>query len=85
MLIEKCFIVYFFLLINSEILLESEEFFNLIEGDKTILERAPLEKAAKMGELMSYHHDGYWQCMDTKRDKDHLEELWSSGKALWKK
>lgn len=71
--------------INGGYFVIEPEFFNLIEGDKTILERAPLEKAAKMGELMSYHHDGYWQCMDTKRDKDHLEELWTSGKAPWKK
>ena len=71
--------------INGGYFVIEPEFFNLIEGDKTVLERAPLEKVAEMGELMSYHHDGYWQCMDTKRDKDHLEELWSSGNAPWKK
>ena len=51
----------------------------------TILEQDPLEKVALMGELMAYHHDGFWQCMDTRRDRDHLEELWNSGEAPWKR
>lgn len=59
-------------------------FFDLIEGDETILEREPLEQVAQMGELMSYQHDGFWQCMDTKRDRDLLEELWNAGIAPWK-
>jgi len=62
----------------------SQSFFELIVGDKTILERDPLERVAEMGELMAFEHDGYWQCMDTKRDRDHLEELWSAGNAPWK-
>ena len=70
--------------INGGYFIIQPEFFELIEGDQTILEREPLEKAAAMGELMAYHHDGYWQCMDTKRDRDHLEELWSNGKAPWR-
>ena len=57
---------------------------DLIEGDQTILEREPLEKVAAMEQLMAFHHDGYWQCMDTKRDRDQLEELWESGHAPWK-
>ena len=57
--------------------------FDLIEGDKTILEKAPLEKAAEMGELMAYRHNGFWQCMDTKRDRDALEEMWRSGNPPW--
>ena len=61
------------------------EFFELIEDDQTILEGKPLEKAAAMGELMAYHHDNYWQCMDTKRDLYHLEELWDNGKAPWRR
>ena len=69
--------------INGGYFVIEPEFFDLIEGDDTILERAPLEKVSEMGELMSYQHDGYWQCMDTKRDKDHLEELWASGSAPW--
>jgi len=71
--------------INGGYFIIEPEFFDLIEGDQTILERVPLEKAAAMGELMAYHHDGYWQCMDTKRDRDHLEELWDSGEAPWKR
>ena len=60
------------------------EFFDLIDGDQTILEREPLEKVAEMGELMAFHHHGYWQCMDTKRDRDQLEELWECDRAPWK-
>lgn len=59
-------------------------FFDLISGDATILERDPLELAAKMGELMAYQHDGFWHCMDTKRDRDTLEQLWATGNAPWK-
>jgi glucose-1-phosphate cytidylyltransferase len=70
--------------INGGYFIIEPEFFDLIEGDKTILEKRPLEKAAEMGELMAFHHEGYWQCMDTKRDRDHLEELWESGNAPWK-
>ena len=58
--------------------------FDLIEGDTTVFEKEPLEKVAKMGELKAYKHDGFWQCMDTKREKEKLEELWASGKAPWK-
>lgn len=58
-------------------------FLDLIAGDATILERDPLERAAKMGELMAFRHEGFWQCMDTKRDRDALEHLWRSGKAPW--
>ncbi len=60
-------------------------FFDLIEGDDTTLERQPLERCAEMGELMAYNHDGFWQCMDTKRDVEYLEELWKTGEAPWSK
>lgn len=70
--------------INGGYFVIQPEFFDLIAGDKTILEREPLEKVASMGELMAYRHEGFWQCMDTKRDRDTLEELWQSGKAAWK-
>jgi glucose-1-phosphate cytidylyltransferase len=70
--------------INGGYFIIEPEFFDLIEGDEMILEREPLEKAASMGELMAYQHDGYWQCMDTKRDRDHLEELWAKDRAPWK-
>jgi len=59
-------------------------FFDLIEGDSTVLEREPLERAAQMGELMAYRHEGFWQCMDTKRDRDLLERLWTTGEAPWR-
>jgi len=70
--------------INGGYFVVEPEFFNLIEGDKTILEKSPLEMAAQMGQLSAYKHDGFWQCMDTKRDKDNLDELWYSGNAPWK-
>ncbi len=56
-----------------------------LDSDQTIWEREPLTRLAKDGELMAYHHDGFWQPMDTLRDKYLLEELWASGKAPWKK
>jgi len=70
--------------INGGYFVIEPEFFNMIEGDSTILEKEPLEKVAQMGELMSYQHDGFWQCMDTKRDRDSLEDLWKAGSAPWK-
>jgi glucose-1-phosphate cytidylyltransferase len=70
--------------INGGYFVVEPEFFDLIKDDSTILEREPLEKVAKMGELMSYQHDGFWQCMDTKRDRDTLEEMWKTGEAPWK-
>ena len=70
--------------INGGYFIIEPEFFDLIEGDNTILERGPLEKVAAIGELVAYHHNGYWQCMDTKRDRDNLEELWGAGKAAWR-
>lgn len=69
--------------INGGYFVIQPEFFDLIEGDATILEREPLEQAASIGELMAYRHEGFWQCMDTKRDRDSLEELWICGKAAW--
>lgn len=55
-----------------------------IEGDDTIWERAPLERLARDGQLAAYPHRGFWQPMDTLRDKIKLEELWQSGQAPWK-
>lgn len=71
--------------INGGFFVLQPEFFDLIEDDTTILEREPLEIAARMGELMAYRHDGFWQCMDTKRDLDVLQCLWDSGAAPWRK
>ncbi len=55
-----------------------------IAGDSTVFEKEPLERLARDGELVAYKHAGFWQPMDTLRDKMHLEELWESGKAPWK-
>ena len=71
--------------INGGYFVIEPEFFDLIDNDKTILEQEPLEIAAKMGELMAFRHEGFWQCMDTKRDNDLLEEHWQKGEAPWKK
>lgn len=70
--------------INGGYFVIQPEFFELIEGDQTILERDPLESVARMGELMAYKHEGFWQCMDTKRDRDMLEDLWQQKAAAWK-
>ena len=56
------------------------EFIDLIDNSNTILEKEPLEMASKKGQLMAFKHEGFWQCMDTKRDKDTLEELLKNGK-----
>ena len=69
--------------INGGYFVIEPEFFDLIEGDDIILEKAPLESAAKNGELMAYHHNGFWQCMDTKRDRESLEKMWLSGNPPW--
>jgi glucose-1-phosphate cytidylyltransferase len=55
-----------------------------IENDLTVFEKEPLEKLASAGELFSFKHSGYWQCMDTLRDKNQLNEMWQSHKARWK-
>lgn len=55
-----------------------------IDGDETILERDPVERLARDGELMGYRHDGFWSCMDTLKERQALEALWASGKAPWK-
>lgn len=69
--------------INGGYFVIEPEFFNLIEGDSSILEKGPLESAAKMGELAAFKHAGFWQCMDTKRDKDYLDHLCDSNSAPW--
>ena len=68
--------------INGGFLVIEPKFFNLIKDDSTYLEREPLEKAAENGDMFAYKHEGFWHCMDTKRDKDNLEELYSKG-APW--
>ncbi len=58
--------------------------FDYINGDESILEKSTLVQLANEGELMGYVHKGFWQCMDTLREKQHLETLWESGNAPWK-
>ncbi|HAK89632.1 MAG: glucose-1-phosphate cytidylyltransferase [Nitrospirae bacterium GWB2_47_37] len=58
--------------------------FDYIADDAAILEQAPLESLSKEGQLMAYKHDGFWQCMDTVRDRGFLEDFWNSGKPPWK-
>lgn len=70
--------------INAGYMVLEPKIFDYIEGDDTVFEREPLERLADEGQLMSYTHHGFWQCMDTKREKDILEEYWDSGKAPWK-
>ncbi|MCF8196776.1 MAG: glucose-1-phosphate cytidylyltransferase [Polynucleobacter sp.] len=71
-------------LINGGFFVLSPKCIDLIQGDQTTWEGDPLLSLASSGELMSYKHDGFWQPMDTLRDKSHLEELWASGNAPWK-
>ena len=68
--------------INGGFFVFEPEFFDLIAGDQTLLEREPLERATKLGQLMAYQHEGFWHCMDTKRDRELLESLWVKG-ASW--
>ncbi len=71
--------------INAGYMVLEPEIFDYIEGDNTVFEREPLESVAAKGELMSYMHRGYWQCMDTQREKQVLENLLSKNAAPWKK
>jgi len=72
-------------MINAGFMILQPDIFDYIEGDDTILERTPLETLSSMGQLMAYKHDGFWQCMDTQRDKQKLEELWAEGQAPWRR
>ena len=69
--------------INGGFFVIEPDFYNFIDGDDTFLEREPLERAVSKGELFAYKHNGFWQCMDTKRDRDSLEDLYNKGKAPW--
>lgn len=70
--------------INAGFFVLQPEVFDYIEGDSTIFERAPLENLANNDELVAYKHEGFWQPMDTMRDKEYLEGLWSKKQAPWK-
>ena len=71
--------------INAGYMVLNPEIFDYIEGDQTVFEKEPLERLAEEGELMSYRHKGFWQCMDNKREMDMLEKLLETGNAPWKK
>jgi glucose-1-phosphate cytidylyltransferase len=70
--------------INGGFFVLEPEVLDTIEGDSTAWEREPLEHLAQAGQLSAYKHDGFWQPMDTLRDRTYLESLWSSGQAPWK-
>ncbi len=70
--------------INGAFFVLEPQVLDYIEGDATQFENAPMEGLARDGQLMAYKHDGFWQCMDTLRDKKLLEDLWQAGKAPWK-
>jgi len=70
--------------INAGFMVLEPEIFDCIPGDSTYFEREPLSKLSAEGKLAVYRHLGYWQCMDTQRDKGALETLWNTGKAAWK-
>ncbi|MEO8629776.1 MAG: glucose-1-phosphate cytidylyltransferase [Betaproteobacteria bacterium] len=71
--------------INGGFFVLSPKVFDYIADDTTIWERQPMERLAREGELQAFFHKGFWQPMDTLRDKNHLEQMWASGKAPWKK
>jgi len=71
-------------MINGGFFLLSPAVLELLDGDDCVWEREPLETLAASGELAAYQHHGFWQAMDTLRDKAHLEELWQSGEAPWR-
>jgi len=70
--------------INAGFMVLDPKVIDYIDGDATMFEKEPLERLAKDGQLMAYKHDGFWQCMDTQRDKEMLEKIWMSGEAPWK-
>lgn len=71
-------------LINIGYMVLQPEFFDYIDGDTTILEKEPMDRLIKNNQLMAYTHKGFWQCMDTLREKEKLEKLWNGGSAPWK-
>lgn len=72
-------------LINIGFMVFEPKFFDYIESDSIILEKEPINSLVQSGQLMAYTHRGFWQCMDTLREKEQLEKLWSAGEAPWKK
>lgn len=71
-------------LINGGFMVLNPEIFQYLDGDETVFEQGPMQRLAAEGQLKSFYHDGFLQCMDTQREMKKLEELWQSGKAPWK-
>jgi len=71
--------------INGGFFVINPDFFNLIKNDETVLEKEPLEKIASIKQLKAFRHEGFWQCMDHKLDKDLLEDMYKKGQAPWLK
>jgi len=71
--------------INAGFMVLQPKIFDYLEDDSTVFERVALEQLAKEGELMSFVHNGFWQCMDSLREKQELEMIWNKGNAPWKK
>ena len=71
-------------LINGGFMVMNPEIFNYLEGDSTVFEQGPMQKLAAEGQLKSFYHSGFWQCMDSQREMNKLEGLWQSGRAPWK-
>jgi len=72
-------------MINGGFFVLSPKVLGYLGGDDAVWEQAPLQGLAEDGQLMAFEHQGFWQPMDTLRDKHLLEELWATGKAPWKK
>lgn len=72
-------------MINAGYMVLNPEIFDYLDGDNCVFEKAPLQKLAEQGQLMSYIHKGFWQCMDNKREMDLLEKMFTTGNAPWKK
>ena len=70
--------------VNGGFMVCNPAIFSYLQDDSTILEQEPMRRLAADGELKSFYHEGFWQCMDTKREKDKLDALWASGNAPWK-
>ena len=71
-------------LINGGFMVMNPEIFDYLKDDSTVFEQEPMQRLAEEGQLMSFYNDGFWQCMDTKREMMKLESLWQSGQAPWK-
>ena len=71
-------------LINGGFMVMNPEIFSYLKDDSTVFEQEPMQRLAAEGQLMGFHHSGFWQCMDTQREMKKLETLWQGGKAPWK-